>query len=106
MKITRTILLAATLLSSAVAAQQALPLVSATVTKVDKSAEKITLKHHAIPNLDMGEMTMVFKAGEKAMLDQVKAGDEIQFSADRANGQITLVKIQLVPPAPKADSKK
>ena len=93
MKITRTILLAATLLSSAVAAQQALPLVSATVTKVDKSAEKITLKHHAIPNLDMGEMTMVFKAASPDLLKLVKPGDKISFTAERVNGQLSVTAI-------------
>jgi Cu(I)/Ag(I) efflux system protein CusF len=65
-----------------------------TVTKVDKASEKITINHGPIKNLDMDAMTMVFRAGDKAMLDQVKAGDKIQFTADRVNGQITVTKIQ------------
>lgn len=69
-------------------------MVQGVVKKIDASAEKITLQHGPIPNLDMGEMTMVFKAADKAMLDQVKAGDKVQFAADRVNGQLTVTKIQ------------
>jgi Cu(I)/Ag(I) efflux system protein CusF len=97
MKIVRTAVLATLLGSSAALAQQAMPQVAATVTKVDKAADRITLQHGPIPNLDMGEMTMVFRAGDKAMLDQVKPGDHVLFSADRVNGQITIVKIELAP---------
>jgi Cu(I)/Ag(I) efflux system periplasmic protein CusF len=70
------------------------PMVTGTVTKVDKSAEKITINHGPIKKLDMEAMSMVFRAGDKAMLDQVKPGDKIRFTADRVNGQITVTKIQ------------
>lgn len=63
------------------------------VKKVDASAQKITVKHGPIKNLDMGEMTMVFKAGDAAMLDAVKPGDKVSFEADRVNGQLTITKI-------------
>ena len=69
-------------------------MVSGTVEKVDASADKITINHGPIPNLNMDAMTMVFRAGDKAMLKQVKSGDKVQFSADRVNGQITVTKIQ------------
>ncbi|WP_342359282.1 copper-binding protein [Terrarubrum flagellatum] len=68
--------------------------VTGAVTKVDASAEKITIKHGPIANLDMGAMTMVFKAGDKAMLTAVKAGDQVEFEADRVNGQLTVTRIQ------------
>jgi Cu(I)/Ag(I) efflux system protein CusF len=68
--------------------------VSATVKKVDESAEKITLEHAKIPNLDMDAMTMVFKAGDKAMLKSVKLGDKVRFTADRVNGQLTVTRIE------------
>lgn len=64
------------------------------VTKIDKSAEKITIKHGPIENLDMSAMTMVFRAAEPAMLDQVKEGDQIRFAADRVRGQLTVTEIQ------------
>jgi Cu/Ag efflux protein CusF len=81
-------------LSGAALAQPA-PMVKGTVEKVDASTEKISITHERIPNLDMdGGMTMLFKAGDKAMLKQVKPGDKVQFTADRVNGQITVTKIQ------------
>ncbi|MFO1151033.1 MAG: copper-binding protein [Alsobacter sp.] len=80
-------------LSLAPALAQDAPKVKGTVEKVDDSAEKITLSHGPIPNLDMGEMKMVFKAGDKAMLKQVKAGDKVVFTADRVNGQLTVTSI-------------
>jgi Cu/Ag efflux protein CusF len=69
---------------------QSLPQVSGTVTKVDEGAEKITIRHGPIPNLDMGAMTMVFKAASPDMLKQVTAGDQITFTADRVTGQLTV----------------
>ena len=80
--------------STGVFAQTA-PMVKGTVEKIDAAAEKISIHHEAIPNLSMdGDMTMVFKAGDKAMLKDVKAGEKIQFTAERVNGQITVTKIQ------------
>ena len=65
------------------------------VTKIDTSAGKITLKHGPIKKLDMDEgMTMVFRAGDPAMLKRVKAGDKIRFAPDLVDGQFTVTKIQ------------
>jgi Cu/Ag efflux protein CusF len=61
---------------------------------VDESAGKMTIKHDAITNLDMGAMTMVFKASDPAMLKDVKPGEKIKFSADKVNGQITVMKVE------------
>jgi Cu/Ag efflux protein CusF len=68
-------------------------MVKAEVVKVDKAAGKITLKHGPIKNLDMDAMTMVFRVADPAMLDKVKAGDNIEFAADRVNGAITVTKM-------------
>lgn len=65
------------------------------VRKVDKETGKITLRHGPIPNLDMPNMTMVFRVKDPAMLDQVKAGDQVRFSADRVGGQFTVMTIEL-----------
>jgi Cu/Ag efflux protein CusF len=65
------------------------------VTKVDASAQKITIKHGPIKKYDMEEgMTMVFRAQDPAMLKQVKAGDKIKFESERINGQFTVTKIE------------
>lgn len=64
------------------------------VRKVDRSAGKITLKHGEIRNLDMPPMTMVFVVADKAMLEQVKAGDKVQFRAANQDGRMTVTDIQ------------
>ena len=79
-------------LSSAALAQAAM--VDGQVIKIDQSADKITLKHGPIKNLDMDAMTMVLRVQDPAMLKGVKVGDKVKFEADRVNGQITITKMQ------------
>jgi Cu/Ag efflux protein CusF len=69
--------------------------VAGQVTKVDASAGKITIKHGPLKKFDMDEgMTMVFRAGDPAMLKAVKPGDRVRFVPDRVNGQFTVIKIE------------
>ena len=68
--------------------------VNGTVKKIDEAQGKLTIDHGPIKNLDMDAMSMVFRAGEPAMLKGLKAGDRIKFDADRVNGQITVTKLQ------------
>src|SRR5215467_904616 len=71
--------------------------VNGQVTKIDESAGKITIKHGPIKKFEMDEgMTMVFRAGDPAMLKTVKAGDRVRFVPDRVNGQFTVMKIEKV----------
>ena len=86
--------LIATLALSGAALAQNLPTVSGTVEKVDTAQGKITIDHGAIPNLNMDAMTMVFRAQDPALLKDVKAGDKVQFTADRVNGQISVTSIK------------
>ena len=70
-------------------------LIDGEVTRVDQSANKITLKHGPIKKLGMDEgMTMVFAAKEPAMLNGIKAGDKVRFDAERVNGQLTVTKLE------------
>jgi Cu(I)/Ag(I) efflux system periplasmic protein CusF len=70
-------------------------LVDGQVTKVDPSAGKITIKHGPLKKFDMDDgMTMVFRAGDPAMLKSVKAGDKVKFVPERINGQFTVTKIE------------
>jgi Cu(I)/Ag(I) efflux system protein CusF len=88
--------LLAALLAAVLAVSPALAdgdMVKGEVVKVDKAAGKVTLKHGPIKKLDMDSMTMVFRVADPAMLDKMKAGDKIEFEADRVNGAITLTKI-------------
>ena len=64
------------------------------VKKIDKSAGKITLKHGPLPALDMPAMTMVFRAKDAALLDQVKTGDVIRFKAEKIDGNFTVTDYQ------------
>jgi Cu/Ag efflux protein CusF len=69
--------------------------VNGQVTKIDESTGKITIKHGPLKKFDMNEgMTMVFRAGDPAMLKAVKAGDRVRFVPDRINGQFTVTKIE------------
>jgi Cu(I)/Ag(I) efflux system periplasmic protein CusF len=67
------------------------------VRKVDKGAGKITLKHGEIKSLDMPSMTMVFRVGDTAMLDQVKPGDKVRFKAAKSGGAIVITEMRPAP---------
>lgn len=64
------------------------------IRKVDKPAGKLTIKHGPLKNLDMPAMTMVFQVKDAAMLDQVKAGDKINFVAGKVNGAYTVLRLE------------
>jgi Cu(I)/Ag(I) efflux system periplasmic protein CusF len=64
------------------------------VTKIDDAQGKLTIKHDPIKKFDMDAMTMIFKAGDPAMIKAVKAGDKVQFHLEKVNGQFTVTKIE------------
>ena len=64
------------------------------VKKVDQSTGKITIKHGPLVNLGMDAMTMVFRVKDPTMLDQVRAGDKINFVAEQPNGQLTVSRLE------------
>ena len=64
------------------------------IRKVDKDAKKLTIKHGPIPSLDMPSMTMVFQVKDPAMLEQVKPGDKVKFSAEKLGGAHTVTRIE------------
>ena len=70
------------------------PMTEGEIKKVDKEGGKVTIKHGEIKKLDMPGMTMVFRVKDPAMLDQLKAGDKINFSADNVDGKITLTAVE------------
>ena len=74
---------------------QALPLAEGEVRRVDKAGGKISLKHGEIKNLDMPPMSMVFQVSDKALLDKVKAGDKVNFTASQVNGDYTVMSIEV-----------
>lgn len=88
---TALVVLAATL--ALPAAAQA-PMADGEVRKIEKERGRITLRHGEIKNLDMPPMTMVFRVKDPAMLDQVKEGDKIGFTAEKIGGQYTVTGIE------------
>ena len=79
-------------------AQAALPRVEAEVRRVDSATQKITLRHGDIPNIDMAAMTMVFRVRDPAMLDKVKAGDKVLITADKVDGNLTVMSMEPAKP--------
>lgn len=84
-------------MASVVAAAPALAqTVDGEVRKVDKAQAKVTLKHGPIAHLEMPGMTMAFKAADPKLLDNLKEGDKVKFTAARVNGTFTVTSIAVV----------
>lgn len=64
------------------------------IRKVDKENGKLTIKHAEIKSLGMPGMTMVFQVKDAALLDKVKAGDKVKFTAEKADGAIVVTAIE------------
>jgi Cu(I)/Ag(I) efflux system periplasmic protein CusF len=64
------------------------------VRKVDKAANKVTLKHGPVPSIDMPAMTMVFRAKDPAMLAGLKPGDKVKFEAQKVGDVYTVTRIE------------
>jgi Cu/Ag efflux protein CusF len=96
MRATPTAILALALSIASQSAVAQSELIDGQVTKVDRSAGKITIKHGPAKRLGMESgMTMVYKAQDPAMLKAVKAGNKIKFDAEQVNGQYTVTKIEM-----------
>jgi Cu(I)/Ag(I) efflux system periplasmic protein CusF len=75
------------------AADSASVMADGEVRRVDKDNGKITLKHGEIKNLDMPPMTMVFNVKEKTLLENIRVGDKVKFSAISEEGKYIVVNI-------------
>lgn len=64
------------------------------VRKVDKDQARVTLRHGPLPNLDMPAMTMVFKVKDPKILDTLKVGDRVKFTAEKIDGAFVVTAIQ------------
>jgi len=65
------------------------------VRKIDLAQGKITLRHGAIA--DMPAMTMVYRVKDKALLDGLKVGDTVLFSAQKIDGADTVTAMSRKP---------
>ena len=64
------------------------------IRKVDKSANKVTIKHGPLVKLDMPPMTMVFQVKDPSLLERVKPGDKVKFDAEKVGGAYVVTKIE------------
>jgi len=64
------------------------------VRKVDRAQGKLTLRHGPLVNLDMPAMTMVFTAADPKLLDGLKEGDKVRFTADKKDGAFIVTAIE------------
>jgi Cu/Ag efflux protein CusF len=44
----------------------------------------------------MPGMTMVFQVKDAALLDNIKAGDKVKFTADKVNGAFTVLSLEIL----------
>lgn len=77
------------------AAAAAAPQSDGEVRKIDREQGKVTLRHGALDNLGMPAMTMVFKAADPKLLDNLKEGDKVKFTAEKVDGAFTVTAIQV-----------
>ena len=86
--------LAAVLALAATGTAFAAELTKGKVKKLDEKAGKVTIIHEELKNLGMPAMTMVFKIGDGVDASKLKEGADIEFSADRVNGKITVTEVK------------
>jgi Cu(I)/Ag(I) efflux system periplasmic protein CusF len=92
----RLIITALLLPAWSIAARAAEPeLIEGEVRRINRDTRKITLRHGAIPSLDMEPMSMVFVVRDPLMLDSVKVGDKVEFSvAKEADGSLVVTSLR------------
>jgi Cu(I)/Ag(I) efflux system periplasmic protein CusF len=79
--------------AAAASTQAQTPWADGEVRKIDSGAGKLTLRHGPIQNLDMPPMTMVFKVADAKLLQGLKEGDKVRFTADKLAGAYTVTAI-------------
>ena len=77
-------------------ASAAVPQSEGEVRKVDLAQHKVTLRHGPLLNLDMPRMTMVFTATDKQLLQGLKVGDKVRFTAQSKDGTLVVTAQQVV----------
>ena len=92
-----TAILVASFFSTTAFAQPVLPWADGEVRKVDLPAQKITLRHGEIKNLDMPPMSMVFQVKNPALLENVKPGDKVKFTAEQIGSALVVTDLQPAP---------
>ncbi len=69
----------------------------AEVRRVEAATGRVQLRHGPIANLDMPPMTMVFRVKSPALLEGLKEGDRILFTAEKIDGAYTVTSVEKRP---------
>ena len=75
-------------------ASQTSSMIKGEVRRVDAENRKLTIKHEAIPDLEMAAMTMAFRVADTISIDKFKAGATIRFSLGQVQGKWVVVAIE------------
>lgn len=63
------------------------------VLQVDRASGSVTIAHHDIPGF-MPPMTMTFRVKSPYLLDNIKAGDEVEFEIEVTPKSVTIRSIK------------
>ncbi|MEE2950197.1 MAG: copper-binding protein [Pseudomonadota bacterium] len=61
---------------------------------VNAKANKLSIKHEELTDLDIPAMMMVFSVADPAMLEEAKEGQTIEFVAERMRGKLTVTEMK------------
>jgi Cu/Ag efflux protein CusF len=64
------------------------------VRRIDREQAKLTLRHGPLKSLDMPAMTMV---SDPKLLEGLKEGDKVRFTARKIDGAYTVTALQAAP---------
>lgn len=65
------------------------------IRRIDRDATRVTIKHGEIRSLDMPAMTMVFQVEDPALLEGIRVGDKVRFTADKATSGYRVTSIEI-----------
>lgn len=77
-------------------ADEELPKVSGEIRKIKLKSGKVTIRHEAIPNLDMPAMSMVFRIEEGLDITKFEKGDAVEFTVVDKDGKMVIMSIDKV----------
>lgn len=75
-------------------ASQTSGMVKGEIRRIDTENRKLTIRHEAIPDVDMAAMTMAFRVADTISIDQLKTGDKIRFALGKVEGKWLVVAIE------------
>ncbi len=72
------------------------PMARGTVVAVDTENKRVLLKHGPIPSLHMGPMTMEFAVQDAKLLQQLKKGSKLRFTAVQQADDYLITRLQVL----------